>query len=491
MRSKRRFGITAMTAAIALSLGAVPVALTVPSILADPAETTTVESADATTLPTYLPVGWLALDTGTTNQTTFTKASPYPGTSSELPVLTNVTTEPLYGLSGGQNGCLLSTLPNKLDQNERLLAFSATAPGSAVPNAASLLAGSIGAAEKKSGASCASVESGSTNETLTLTLNQKNLKTVAGGLLASSALLDLELKGTVEIIATAYRGSDKVGTFRLLGPNSSSSEANTFICPSTSASDSGSDSGVNDNCRWPISAPSWGSDPDDGIAFDKLVFEPISGAFSLEGGSDGLVPGGPPITSPFPPRSSIVELVQPYEGKLTCYGPSVSEPGAQSGSGSEPYIKVTRIGNADVDETCEPVAYSLANALKQATFYKPLDQQGSAQFIVEMEWTIPANTTSTANPLLPETRINYESTLTSADIPLRWCPDLVADPASGFKVVENITSKSALDQDSTLIGTQFACLISSDATDVAGKPGDFVTLKQVMYLYGDARFSSP
>jgi len=122
------------------------------------------------------------------------------------------------------------------------------------------------------------------------------------------------------------------------------------------------------------------------------------------------------------------------------------------------------------------------------TFYKPLDAQMTAQFIVDMEWTVPANADKT-KPLLPETAINYEATSASPNIPLRWCPDLVTDAGSGYMVVADIATKPALDQDGNLEGTQFACLISSDATDLPG--GQLVTLTQQMYLYGDARMSIP
>jgi hypothetical protein len=234
----------------------------------------------------------------------------------------------------------------------------------------------------------------------------------------------------------------------------------------------------------------------DNIYFDTLELKVLSGSFSVEGGADGLVASPPPTA--FPQRSSFLELVQPYEGLMKCVTSpdlagvsSADEAAQQSGAGNEPYIRVTRLGNAD-ESPCALVPYTLDNALKSVTFYKPLDQQGSAQFIVDMTWKIPANTDNTDAPLVPETSIDYESDNNPAapvDIPLRWCPDLVVDPqGSGYKVVSGIGSRADLDQDGNLEGVQYACLISSNATDVDGST---VQLDQQMYLYGDARWSLP
>jgi hypothetical protein len=180
----------------------------------------------------------------------------------------------------------------------------------------------------------------------------------------------------------------------------------------------------------------------------------------------------------------LIELVQPFEGTLDCEASPVTEdePGG-------PEVTVYRLNNADVDETCVLIPYSLGNALAEATFYKPLDTQVSAQFIIDLVWTIdPANTAELEEDLLPEVSIDYESG--GGEVPVRWCSDLTTYGDTDFFVVagiEGADEDGPLDQDGNLDGVQHACLISSDAANVGDPASDVVTLTQRMYLFGDAR----
>jgi hypothetical protein len=460
MNTVRRRGATALTAAIALALGGIPAAFTTSSILAAGEGTTTLESAEAGG-SAYVDAGWLAVQTGATNRTTFTKTS--------LPTTTEV--ENLYGVSSGPNGCLLSTSSTKLVQDESLLTISGHAPGSTKPDAASLANGSIGAAEKKSGTSCSEVDS--PDETLTLALNPAQVKGHTGPMVASSASLDLDLKGSVQLLATASLRGQPAGTFELNGPGFTGTNiagATLFLCPATTAADSGSDSGPNDNCRWPISDPSWLPDGGDDHYFDTLVITTLSGSFSLEGGADGVVEPAPP--APFPAGSSVFELAEQYESVINC-GETVEELAIEAG---EPNIKVTRLGEGSEADCDVSVPYTLSNFFQKAQFLKPLDAALQAEFRVEITWTAPAGTGPAD---LDATTIDFEEG--EGEKPMAWCPAPAYD-ADGLLtgIAGTISDMSGLD------GTQFSCLATREASVERLGGVDTVTADEQIYLLGDA-----
>jgi len=104
--------------------------------------------------------------------------------------------------------------------------------------------------------------------------------------------LDLELKGNADVTATLYKGSITVGTYELVTGRSIeagdpppepgfpyealSTGEDRVTC--ASQSDSGPDSGPNDNCYWTI-------DPG-GAFFDRIELTTVVGTVSLEGGAD-------------------------------------------------------------------------------------------------------------------------------------------------------------------------------------------------------------
>ena len=151
--------------------------------------------------------------------------------------------------------------------------------------------------EKKSGTSCYQVAAPS--ESLELGLGQGLRTAIGADAVATSAYLDVELKGSARVLATALLGGVVVGTYEVQSGSSigkpTVADHTPFAC--TSSSDSGPDSGVNDNCRWPVSAPSW-TGADDGVFFDTLTLKALVGSFSLEGGADGAVLPAAPRTHP-------------------------------------------------------------------------------------------------------------------------------------------------------------------------------------------------
>jgi hypothetical protein len=167
----------------------------------------------------------------------------------------------------------------------------------------------------------------------------------------------------------------------------------TFAC--TNAADSGPDSGVNDDCRWPISSPSWLGD--DGVYFDTLSFQAVNGAFSIEGGGDGDVPKAPPAG--FPRRASFLELA----GELVNCGESTTTLPADL---TAPQVTVRRLANAD-PTPCSADPITVTHGPLSATILKPLDQQTTAQFVLDIVWTEPVHATGTASTTA--TRMNFQT----------------------------------------------------------------------------------
>src|SRR5690606_19125003 len=143
--------------------------------------------------------------------------------------------------------------------------------------------GSIGVKSGGSqGVPCARIDS---TEDLTLSL--------MGVPDAAQIALDLELKGDVRTKITLSNGGTVVGTFEVragggvkagegvdgstTAPYTATATTSAPIANCRNASDSGPDSGANDNCYLTILPTG---------AFDTVKFQPITGEMSLEGGGD-------------------------------------------------------------------------------------------------------------------------------------------------------------------------------------------------------------
>ena len=210
---------------------------------------------------------------------------------------------------------------------------------------------------------------------------------------------------------------------------------------------------------------------EDGV-FAEVRLTATSGSFSLTDATFDLVYAG---------------------GVLDC----LDEPVVLEGDEGGPAVTLRRLNNADPAEDCELIPYTLSNDDDQVQFLKPLDEQISAQFILDVVWTVsPANTDwESPDPLLPETEIDYEAdndqgTLFADPVTLRWCPDLEVDGSKNPTGITNVLDPSNLavvDQvgEEFLEGKQFTCLVSQNARVVDGDP-DYVTLAQQIYLLGDA-----
>ena len=247
-----------------------------------------------------------------------------------------------------------------------------------------------------------------------------------------------------------------------------------FRC--TCASDSGPDAKTSDNCRWPISAPSW-LGPDDGRLLRLADPDGRDRVVSLEGGSDGLVPTtppAPPVT--IPAGASVFELSEAVDGILACSATTDTVPG----DGTAPEVTVRRLDNANPAEPCAVIPYTLANGDLSARFLKPMTEQTSAQFVLDLVWTVPTGTSTQ----LPVTTVDFESADPRSGIPLGWCPDPVFDGDVLTGILNPLTNPAAADQDDVLGGKQFACVGSQTTRVVDGDP-DVVEVAEQVYLMGD------
>lgn len=408
---------------------------------------------------TYVPTGVLSLSTGSVDR---------------IALDTNVdgTPEKTQALTEAAD-CLLGT-------DESLLAIDGFV-GTSTTDLASFRYNSIGVAEKKTGTSC--YQAAAPAEKLILKLNPANVRGDLGPLLASSAFLDMELKGGAQVLATAKRDGQVVGYYELRSGTSvkypvalPGGVTATAVHNCTTSSDSGPDSGDCDNCRWPISTPTW-LGADDAIYFDTLELQAVKGTFSLEGGSDyGSRSKLPVLPANYPATNTIFELVTVADGVVAC---DASTP-TLDGTETKPTVTVRRLDNADPAETCAGVPFTLTNLDSAARFLKPSNTQGTAQFVFDLVWTVPL----AAMPL-PVTEVDFETADPRTGIPLGWCPDPVYETGGTLVGISDpLNNAAAVDMDDVLAGKQFACVGTQSAQVVAGDP-DTVTVTEQVYVLGD------
>ena len=406
---------------------------------------------------------WLALDTGVSNAVRLVKADK---TLSGSPQLLSAGKACSFG-AGGSGLLAISASPDR--------------PG------VGFATGAIGVREKStsSGTSCAAVDwSGDAATTESLTLR---LGTGVGSLVAMSASLDIDLKQNARILATATLSSDTsapTGYFELqsganIGEEPLVEGATVFTC--NNPSDSGPDSGANNNCRWQISGPSWTKktvlvndvptrvSSEDGVVFDTLKLEARAGSFSLMGGADG------PVDDPMDPlpaylgaddvgstpdvsisSASIFELV---EGSVAC-GETVKLSGTTVASS---WNRIDNLGTSQ----CQPFPYSSRTGVDDdgrvfAEFTKPLDFETKAQALWTTTFVVGGG--NSIPPITLELdRVNAE--------PLIY-PALGACPAAYF------SDPTSFDPPTD----PYACLVS--AVRGTGKLSKSVTY--TAYVYGDA-----
>lgn len=380
--------------------------------------------------------GWLTLQTGAVNQVSYFPTA--AAATAVQPLTAGATCQPL-----ATDGSLLGI--------------------AGTPGGAALKYGSIGVIGAASPTKTCTQVNGPT-ESLDLTIN-------LGGPVASAAFLDMEVKGSSRIVATAKLAGNPVATYEL--QTGSSIGAATSAIPSSCRTndDYGNDDHEDGNCRWAISTPTW-LGPDDGVYFDSLSLVALKGAFSLEGGADS---GAAKVTlpAPLPPKSSFFELAA-----------DLIECGATSdavGGGADAPVTFTRLGTNVDGSPCAPVAFSLTSQGNQLHFTKPLNVQTGAQYVFDVTWTLTASSIFNLTP----TKVNWES-VGSLDIELDGCPlPWSFDPSDPSKFLGSVTPPVAADdQDPVASGIQYACVGPATYTTASG---GVWTAHEKIYLTGDVR----
>jgi len=281
---------------------------------------------------------------------------------------------------------------------------------------------SLGVRSKGPGRSCGRV---SGSESFTIEINNGTAQTLEG-LNFDRMELDIEAKQDAVVIATTYLGDSdgEIFTLRTGGSATGEPDGTPHSATSTSGagatadclqgvSDSGADSGANDNCRWTI---------DPAAPFDTVVFSSGGGEFGLEGGED---------------TGSDSLFILTDLGVLDC-GETV-ETGDAAGLG-DPYVVITR-GDQPGTEECLLKEYFLTSSDEagevvdgsQSFTFAP-SGQANASFVMTVKW-VPE---PALNPL-PVTFMDFNGDGDATDPTevggLKWC---VVDGSGNpdFPVVE-------------------------------------------------------
>ena len=248
---------TARTVAIVAAVGLIPFGLAVVSTLPSADPPSTIQAADTIGTAGYVPA-WVALRTGTASRITLNNASGPMGAAQTL-------------APGADCGVVQGVAAT------RFLTVEGTTRTNFTEGLASYQSGSIGVKEKKSGTSCYQVNA-PTTEQLRLRLGPQVTDLLSSTAVASSAFLDLELKQSARILATLSLAGVTQASYELQSGTTIGLPPLTGTTPFTcnNPADSGPDSGINDNCRWPISTPSWTPGGDDGVFFDTLTLKAVT-----------------------------------------------------------------------------------------------------------------------------------------------------------------------------------------------------------------------
>lgn len=343
-----------------------------------------------------------------------------------------------------QDKCLLQL--GSVGSAPSLLQFRAGVPSLSQPgfafDAIGVFGGGSGATAR--GVDCSRVGA---NESLTLSLAGS-----LAGRVAYRSELDIEVKQNARILATASAGGNSTtwelrsGSSIVSGIGSTVPGAPIFNC--SAASDSGSDSGPSDNCRWVIPG-----------VWDSLELRTLSGEWSLEGGAD--------FGSSAFANNSLFFLTR-ASGILDCGDTTIT-----AGDGvTDALVTGRRLGNAG-GSSCVPIPYLLESTGDHVRFLKDLLGQTDAAFVFDITWTVEDALSLLAIPL---TRHSFDG-VTYFDLDL--CVGTPSYDTSG-----NLTALagSLPDLDPTLPGTQYACVVTDEDNYV---DTDTIQKLQTIYLEGD------
>jgi hypothetical protein len=298
--------------------------------------------------------------------------------------------------------------------------------GASMPNAnpqppVGYLVGSIGVAEKSasSAQSCGEVNS-TGGERLTIGLGSK---------VATTALLDVEVKQNAVILATAKRNGTTVAYFELQSGGSVTADGSSRVSASLTpadvphtvwacnlSADSGSDSKANDNCGWLISA-----------IFDSVQLDAITGSFSVEGGGDGPVPGSRTGTGQ-------IETVSYFTLGVPCTSANstIQISGSTFATDGSTYTRYT--SNADGTE-CLALPTTLSRQTDGDLELTKPSGQPAMQGVVTGQWLSDPETEA-----INTTEVNFVAGAPEANwVPMPWCPSALYDAAGNPRALTGIS----------------------------------------------------
>lgn len=339
--------------------------------------------------------------------------------------------------------CLLQL--GSLGSAPTLLGFVAGVPTSNQPGFAFDSIGVFGGGSGSTarGVDCSRVGA---NESLTL-----SLAGALAGKLAYRSELDVEVKQSARILATASAGGISTtwelrsGGSVVSGQGSAVPGSPIFNCNATS--DSGPDSGPNDNCRWTIPG-----------VWDSLELRTLAGAWSLEGGAD--------FGSSAFANNSLFFLTR-ASGILDCGETTITA----GGGGSDALVTGTRLANAG-GSACVPIPYLLESTRNDVAFLKDLLGQTDAAVVFDITWTLED---AVSLPTIPLSFHSFDG-VTLFDLDL-----CVGTPT--YDLSGNLVSLSGVpDLVPSVPGNQYAC-VSSQQVDYVDT--DTITVRQRIYLEGD------
>ena len=444
------------------------------------------------------------------NSSTITYSAAVPGTTPQT-------------LSG--QTCKFST------SGSQYLSFAVTGPNvsSSTPAAPGYKDLSLGvrSGNESNGTQCKQVNRATTPvETLTVAVNRAATGPLAGSFgvpSVRSALLDLNLSGNAIVRAAMYKvGVGLVGTAEMQtgfsAPQTPGDPAGQlFTC--NFASNSGPQSGFNNNCYWAISplqssaytstAPGLEgyvgpggyvgptlTDPPSAAAtdWDYLVLTPVIGDFSIQGGNSypSSLPGS---------AGTVFNIESLSDGQIDCFDPSVpsSLAAAQASANGDPRAVITRLLLGDQTKTCAKKPYSYSDSGNTSTYHQQSTaDQSTSQYTIVLprDFTAAqvtaAATSATSWPPLPKTIANWEDG--SPDVTLKYCiPGLITSPGTEPYYVPTVdyskitSSTTSLDQSANSPFIQYACIYrQSNVENLDGS----VTAFDYIYFLGDIRLSS-
>ena len=457
MHNIRKPGVTALTAAVALSIGVIPTAFMTSSILAAGEGTTTLTPATD-----YFPGPTLTLST-----------------ASGLGAVALGGSDLTQTFDGGQF-CQLGTT-----SGVDLIDFGGTIGGTATA-LAGFRDGSIGVYEGTNASQCFRVDANSFTDFETLTLK---LGSALDGFMAESAVFDIQMntndaKIVVQTIDSTIADPDA-------NPPVTGVVGDDVVLLTGKEAPKGSPR-IRSGDHVQLAVPKR-------AAFDTVTLTAVVGSFSLEGGGDG--------GTALPTTITLLE-----EADVDQFCPGAVHPEVDA---IVKYVgETTGTDNEQNSWGGDCFGISLTDGATEMRFLKPLDVSPEAQFLFTKTWTYAGSQAPMVT--LNGVGIDFEFLEEEDFNEMPYCPSYLYDesgiltgftpsnPAEGTEladlaeldmVLQDNPATDAVegipdDPTTTTVvegaGTQFACIGEPRTANVTA---DEVQITDTIYLVGDARMS--